>query len=50
MHDYAYMTSPPAIDIPEPMTILCSTECPHAHGQQYSAKYGEVRNPFVFQT
>ncbi|KAL2205816.1 hypothetical protein CC79DRAFT_826712 [Sarocladium strictum] len=46
-HDYAYMRSPPAIEIPELLTKLCSTDCPHADGQRYSARYGEVRNPFL---
>ncbi|KAI9369835.1 hypothetical protein BJX61DRAFT_125284 [Aspergillus egyptiacus] len=41
-HDYAYITACPAIESPEDMTVLCSTDCPMANGQVYSSKGGEV--------
>lgn len=41
-HDYAFISPAPEQDSPELLTIACSTECPYANGQQYTASKGEV--------
>ncbi|KAJ5382456.1 hypothetical protein N7517_000367 [Penicillium concentricum] len=42
LHDWAYLTDPPVIEIPESVRAACSTECPDADGQIYTAKNKQV--------
>jgi len=42
MHNYAYLIDPPVVESPDSATILCSTECPFANGQQYTTVVGEA--------
>lgn len=42
MHSYAFLIDPPPIESPDSATILCSTECPYADGQQFVTSVGEV--------
>lgn len=46
-HIYSFISPAPAVDSPEFLTIACSTECPYADGQQYTASKGEVRSPYA---
>ncbi|KAJ4288813.1 hypothetical protein N0V88_007140 [Collariella sp. IMI 366227] len=41
MHSYAFVVDPPAIESPDSAGVLCSTECPFAHGQLYVTSVGE---------
>jgi hypothetical protein len=41
VHSYAFVIDPPAIDSPDSAGVLCSTECPFAHGQLYVSSVGE---------
>lgn len=38
LHDWAYLTDPPVIEVEEKPQVACSTECPDADGQIYTAK------------
>ncbi|KXG46663.1 uncharacterized protein PGRI_055190 [Penicillium griseofulvum] len=42
LHDWAYLTDPPVIEVPENVRAACSTECPDADGQIYTAKNKQV--------
>jgi hypothetical protein len=44
MHSYAFLIDPPPADSPTIPTVLCSTECPFANGQQHITSVGEVRD------
>ena len=37
------MIEPPTIEAADDQVLLCSTECPHAHGQTFDTPSGEVR-------
>lgn len=41
VHSYAFVIDPPAIESPDSAGVLCSTECPFAHGQLYVSSVGE---------
>jgi hypothetical protein len=45
LHDWAYLTDPPFVDVPESVRAACSTECPDADGQIYTAKNKQVSLP-----
>lgn len=45
LHDWAYLTNPPFVDVLEPVRAACSTECPDAGGQLYTAKNKQVSLP-----
>lgn len=36
------MIEPPTIEAADDEVVLCSTECPHAHGQTFDTPSGEV--------
>ncbi|KAK1763282.1 hypothetical protein QBC33DRAFT_518873 [Phialemonium atrogriseum] len=42
MHSYAFLIDPPPIEALDSATILCSTECPYADGQQFVTSVGEA--------
>ncbi|KAF7956992.1 hypothetical protein EAE96_004314 [Botrytis aclada] len=42
MHSYASFIDPPPIESPNSATIMCSTECPYANGQQHVTAVGEA--------
>ncbi|KAJ5592700.1 hypothetical protein N7537_009604 [Penicillium hordei] len=42
LHDWAYLTDPPVIEVEETVRAACSTECPDADGQIYTAKNKQV--------
>ncbi|KAJ5950497.1 uncharacterized protein N7479_008910 [Penicillium vulpinum] len=42
LHDWAYLTDPPVVDVAENLRAACSTECPDADGQIYTAKNKQV--------
>lgn len=39
----AFQIEPPTIEAADEPIVLCSTECPQAHGQIYDSPSGEVR-------
>ena len=39
----AFQIEPPTIEAADDPLVLCSTECPQAHGQIYDSPSGEVR-------
>lgn len=41
-HGTAFVIDPPTIESPDDPIVLCSTECPMAHGQVYDSPSGEV--------
>ncbi|OJJ42205.1 hypothetical protein ASPZODRAFT_170319 [Penicilliopsis zonata CBS 506.65] len=41
-HDWLYYIDPPPQPAPNDQTVLCSTECPTAHGQKYVSEFGEL--------
>ncbi|CAI7585420.1 unnamed protein product [Penicillium pancosmium] len=42
MHDYAYVTAPPAVSSPDTLTTACPTECPDIDGREYKSQGGEL--------
>lgn len=42
MHSYASLVDPPPIEVMDSASVMCSTECPFANGQQFVSKSGEV--------
>lgn len=46
-HDTAFTIDPPTADHPNQASVMCSTECPYADGQQYESKYGEVCSQLI---
>lgn len=47
-HDAAFTIDPPTYDQPVFATIMCSTECPFANGQQYTSDSGEVSSDLFY--
>lgn len=43
LHDWAYLTDPPVVEVEENVRAACSTECPDADGQIYTAKNKQVK-------
>ncbi|KAK6351455.1 hypothetical protein TWF718_004615 [Orbilia javanica] len=42
IHHYAFIVDPPTQPAPDDMTILCSTECPHANHNTYNTIFGSA--------
>lgn len=44
----AFVIDPPVADAVDDPIVLCSTECPQAHGQIWDSPSGKVGFPFHF--
>lgn len=47
LHDWAYLTDPPIVDVKQDVRLACSTDCPDADGQLYTAKNKQVAIAFL---